>query len=268
MFIDKVQVARRFNRAASTYDQHAVIQKQMAQRLLQHLPRCKQPFRRICEIGCGTGYLTKLLLQRYPQAELVAIDLAAQMVEKAKTSVRSSNVDWIVGDAEQWDVRGWEPFDVVVSNATIQWLSNPKRTLRLWQDTLHPNGWFVASTLGVDTFQEISALWQQVELELGMLPSRYQLPLHSALFWQQLLEQVGFTSVTVEEDWQQSKYPDCRTFLQTVKAMGASYSETKLSLPSNRRLLQTVMQRYDDRYRIGSQVYATYHVIHCYGQKE
>jgi malonyl-CoA O-methyltransferase len=265
--IDKFQIAHRFNRAASTYDQHAIVQKQMAQHLLQHLQRCKQPLRRICEIGCGTGYLTGLLLQRYPQAELVAIDLAAQMVEKAKTSVTSSNVDWVVGDAEQLDPHGWEPFDAVISNASIQWLSNPKRTLRRWREILHPNGWFMASTFGVDTFQEMSTLWQQVELELGMLPSRHQLPLPPAFFWPQLLEQVGFTSITMEEDWQQSQYPDCRFFLQTIKAMGASYSEAKLPLQTNRCLWQTVLQRYDEQYRIGSQVYATYHVIHVCGQK-
>jgi malonyl-CoA O-methyltransferase len=266
--IDKVQVMHRFNRSAATYDQYAGIQQQMASALLQHVQQLPpRPIQRICEIGCGTGYMTQLLLRQFPQARLVAIDLAPQMIERAQAKIPSTQVDWVIGDAERWETYDFDCFDLIVSNATIQWLSDLKHSLRLWRDALHPKGWFVAATFGIDTFQELSTLFQEVELELGMRHDRHHLPLHAAQCWQQLLQQVGFTTVTVAENWQRIQYPDCRTLLQTIKGMGASYSEATSPSAIHRRLLPTLLQRYDDQYRIGSQVYATYHVLQLYGQK-
>jgi malonyl-CoA O-methyltransferase len=268
MNLHKVQVAHRFNRSATIYDQYAIVQKQMAHQLLRHLQKCKPSVQRICEIGCGTGYLTNLLTKLYPEADLVAIDLAPQMIEIAKSRVTSPNVHWIVGDAEELHQNISQQFDLIVSNATIQWLSHPKETLNSWVEALHPDGWVIASTFGNDTFQELVTTFQKVEMELEMQPSQHHLTMHSALFWKQVWEQTGLTSIDVEEDWQRVPYPNCRTFMQRIKATGANYSEPKQPLLHSRRLLQNVMKKYDQIYRMGSLVYATYHALHLYGQKK
>jgi malonyl-CoA O-methyltransferase len=263
MSIDKIQVLRRFNRSASTYHQHAVVQQQMAHQLLQHIP---QSVDRICEIGCGTGYLTQLLAAQYPEASIVAIDLASQMVEMAKKNVDHPNIQWIVGDAEQLSHHVSGQFDLIISNATIQWLANPNETMCAWTDLLNADGKLICSTFGQNTFQELVTLFQRIEKELGIQPHPHHVPMQTARFWQQLWEEVGLTSVAVAEDWQQVSYPDCRSFLQSIKATGANYSKANSPMLT-RRLLLNVMQQYDRIYRVQSQVYATYHVLYLYGQK-
>lgn len=266
MNINKAQVANRFNRSVSTYDQHASVQKQMAHQLMHHLQERRQPVKRICEIGCGTGYLTQFLTKLYPESELVAIDLAAQMIETAKTKVTSPNVHWIVGDAEELYRYISDPFDLIVSNATIQWLSSPQDTLGLWVEALRPDGWLVASTFGQDTFGELATTFQKVELDLGLEPSQHRLSMHSLHFWKQIWGEAGLTFIDGREDWLRARYSDCRTFLQSIKATGANYSETTRQQRINRHLLLRVMAEYDQIYQIDSQVYATYHLLYLYGR--
>lgn len=263
MSIDKVQVTRRFNRAVSTYDQYAIIQQQMAHRLLQHLTKkvTSSP-RRICEVGCGTGYFTDLLLQHYPESELVAIDLASQMIERAKTRVNHPHIEWVVGDAEQLHQLVSGPFDLIVSNASIQWLSDPQRTLFLWREALNPGGLLIASTFGVDTFHEMSSSFKKAALELGMPPCQHHLTMYAIQDWREWLEQGGFSAISIEESHELRKYPDSRALMQSIKATGASYSKATWS----RRLLQKVMAEYNERYREESHVLATYHVLYLLGK--
>ncbi|TRY16574.1 malonyl-[acyl-carrier protein] O-methyltransferase BioC, partial [Geobacillus sp. LEMMJ02] len=63
--IDKQLMQKRFSERATTYDQFANVQKKMAHELIK---RIVHPPKTILEIGCGTGYLTKLLHDAYPQA--------------------------------------------------------------------------------------------------------------------------------------------------------------------------------------------------------
>ncbi|MCH5585218.1 malonyl-ACP O-methyltransferase BioC [Shimazuella sp. AN120528] len=264
MRVNKSLVARRFDRSSSTYDQYAVIQKQIAHRLLQTLDKCNQPIRRICEIGCGTGYLTNLLIQKYPDAELTAIDLAPKMIETAKRNIPHPNIHWHTGDAEDVHAYLSGKYDLIISNATIQWLSNSKETIMSWGKALQPNGVLLASTFGIDTFQELTNLFQKLEKKQA---DQHHLTMHPSTFWKKLWELAGLTSVNVQENREKVSYSNCRSFLRNIKATGANYSVSQSSSLANHLLLKNVMEEYDRLYREENGVYATYHVIHLYGQK-
>jgi malonyl-CoA O-methyltransferase len=267
MSVNKSLVSKRFDRAAATYDQHATVQIQMAHQLMQRLQTGNQTVRRICEIGCGTGYLTKLLTKEYPDAQIVAIDFAPHMIETAKVKINDPNVTWINGDAEEVYKTIDQQFDLIISNATIQWFTRPVETVSGWFQLLRPNGWFLASTFGEETFQELTTLFHQVEKELSINAGQHHLSMRDRESWKQLWEQQGFISVVAEDDKQQITYDNSRCFLQSIKATGANYSETMLNMSTTRRLLREVMERYNQIYHLGSQVYATYHVIYISGQK-
>jgi malonyl-CoA O-methyltransferase len=267
MKINKSLVARRFDRSSSTYDQHAVIQKQMAHRLLQTLNRYRQPIRRICEIGCGTGYLTNLLIQMYPVAELTAVDIAPKMIETARRKIPNPNIHWYISDAE--DVHSYlsGKYDLIISNATVQWLSNPKETIEFWAEALGPNGLLLASTFGIDTFQELTTLFQKQEKQCGLQPDQHHLTMHLSSYWKHFWELSGLLSVDVQENWKKISYPNCRSFLQEVKSTGANYSTSSSPSLANYQLLKKVMEEYNCLYREGTGVYATYHFIQLQGQK-
>lgn len=267
MNVDKCLVSRRFDRAAATYDQHATVQTQMAQQLMQRLQTIQQPVRSICEIGCGTGYLTTLLTKKYPNAQIVTIDFAPHMIETAKEKVNNPNVTWIVGDAEEVYKTIDQQFDLIISNATIQWFTRSLETVSGWFSLLRLNGWFLASTFGEDTFHELTTLFHQVEKELDISTNQHHLTMQDMQYWKQLWAQQGFISVVAQEEKQQITYDNSRCFLQSIKATGANYSESSLNLSTTRRLLKMVMEQYDQRYQIGSEVYATYHILYLAGQK-
>jgi malonyl-CoA O-methyltransferase len=265
--IDKEKVALRFNRSVMTYDRHASVQQAMAHRLVKWLARWKRPVWRVLEIGCGTGYLTELLLNRFPQAQIVAIDLAERMIEQARRRVKSSAVSFVVGDAEKLEGMKGDPYDLIVSNATIQWLSAPDMAMRNWLGLAAEGGGLFVTTFGVDTFKELKQTFEWVERDWGLPLARHGLTMRSAQEWENLMNRAGWRGVDWQECRYKETYSDCRQFLYAVKATGASYSDAPYDLRTERRLLTQVIRTYDQTYREGSGVYATYHAIWLMGRK-
>jgi tRNA (cmo5U34)-methyltransferase len=98
----------------------------------------------ILDIGAGTGLLSALLLQRYPDASLTLLDISDQMLKVAhKRFSGNPDVRYITGDYSTGDLRG--SYDVVCSALSIHHLlHDDKQTLfRRIYDALNPGGVFV-----------------------------------------------------------------------------------------------------------------------------
>jgi ubiquinone/menaquinone biosynthesis C-methylase UbiE len=75
--------------------------------------------RRVLDVGCGTGYLLRLLAERYPQAtELAGIDAAPSMIETAEQAADDRRMRFTVGVAEQLPFPDGA-FDLVVSTTSF-----------------------------------------------------------------------------------------------------------------------------------------------------
>jgi trans-aconitate 2-methyltransferase len=72
----------------------------------------------ILDIGCGPGNSSQALLRRWPNAKLTGVDNSENMIEKAKKSYPDNT--WIVADASKYTSS--DKFDIVFSNAAIQWI--------------------------------------------------------------------------------------------------------------------------------------------------
>jgi trans-aconitate 2-methyltransferase len=90
----------------------------------------------IVDIGCGPGNSSQVLLQRWPKAKLVGVDNSPAMIEKAKKDYPEQ--EWILADALGFeaDIK----FDVVFSNATIQWIPNHENLFEKLGRLLSENG--------------------------------------------------------------------------------------------------------------------------------
>nr|WP_302104850.1 malonyl-ACP O-methyltransferase BioC [Polycladomyces sp. WAk] len=266
--MDKNRVARQFNRHVSTYDEYAIVQKRMAHHIMQTLSERDVRAERILEIGCGTGYLTQLLAERYPSAAITAVDLAENMVQAAKDRLGdSATIRFLIGDAEtmEWD----ETFDLIVSNATVQWFGAPERSFCTLTDHLQPGGWIVFSTFGPDTFRELHRQFQEVERDLHLPSGMHGLRLRCAEEWEHILRHAGLKHVGSRDCRYRLEYPDCYAFLQSIKQTGASYSASPaVSLSAQRSLLREVVRRYNHVYRSREGVYATYQLVQAWGRKE
>ena len=123
-------IRRNFARRVRSYDRHAGMQRRMAHGLVAVVGVIGRA-RRILEIGCGTGYLTQLLRQANPEAQLIALDLDASLVETARRRLgAAAGVAWLVADGEV-PLRG--AYDLIIANATFQWFTRPGRR---WPTTI------------------------------------------------------------------------------------------------------------------------------------
>ncbi|HAS96368.1 MAG TPA: malonyl-[acyl-carrier protein] O-methyltransferase BioC, partial [Acinetobacter nosocomialis] len=82
MSLNKNLVAERFAKAGQSYSEHAVVQKQICQNLTSLLKQfCPSKIRRVFEIGCGSGNLTRLLVEAFQIEDLILNDLYSEVQE-------------------------------------------------------------------------------------------------------------------------------------------------------------------------------------------
>ena len=164
--LDKQAIRRRFERAAAYYDTFSVVQREMAVRLVGAVQG--EPVS-ILELGCGTGYLTALLRRRFPEAEIEAVDFAPAMIERARERVPDAR--FLVCDIEELELEP-ERYDLIVSSATVQWLTEPERTFARLAAALRSPGELQLSTFGPRTFWELDEVLGELGCERGLSLSR------------------------------------------------------------------------------------------------
>ncbi len=92
--------------------------------------------RTIIDIGCGPGNSTEALAARFPQARFTGLDSSPAMIEKARADFPQR--EWILGDAGTFESR--RPFDIVFSNAALQWIPDHARLILRLAALVGPGG--------------------------------------------------------------------------------------------------------------------------------
>lgn len=87
----------------------------------------RQACRLIVDLGCGTGHLTKTLLDRWPGARIRGLDNSAEMLEQAKPLQEAGRLEFDRGEIENWTTT--ESIDLIVSNAALHWVGSHERLL-------------------------------------------------------------------------------------------------------------------------------------------
>jgi len=101
----------------------------------------------VVDLGCGPGNLTALLSRRWPGARVGGVDSSEPMIAKARAGV--PGIDFEVADLRDW-VRAVPPgsIDVLVSNATLQWVPGHRDLLPQLAGAVRPGGWFAFQVPG------------------------------------------------------------------------------------------------------------------------
>ena len=137
--LDRKQVRMAFERAAGTYDRCAVLQREIAKRMLERLDLVTCSPQMIVDVGCGTGYCTRALRKRYRRAHVLGVDIAQAMLSAARKGAGwFGRQRFVCGDAGHLPLAD-DIADMVVSNLTLQWCDTD-RVLAEFARILRPGG--------------------------------------------------------------------------------------------------------------------------------
>ncbi len=170
--IDQDKVRRSFARAAGSYDQADVLQTEVRDRLLERLQWVQLQPRRILDLGTGTGRALAALAARYPDAEIIGLDLTPAMLRVAaarpETAAGKASL-FVCADAARLPLPD-QSIDLVFSSLVLHWspaldgiFAEVRRVLR------HP-GLFTFTTPGPESYRELRAAWRAVDQTPHVLP--------------------------------------------------------------------------------------------------
>jgi len=152
------RIARAFARSADSYDQHADLQRAVADQLLALLPSSSIADH-VLDLGCGTGYCTRQLQSLLPAATMLALDLAEPMLHRTR---KVPTVLPLCADAQQLPLQA-SCMDLIVSSLAIQWCSDVDALLAGLHRVLRPGGTVLLSTLGPQSLHELRSAWQGID---------------------------------------------------------------------------------------------------------
>lgn len=100
----------------------------------------------VVDLGCGPGDQTATLLERWPDATVIGIDNSADMIEAAQRHAVTGRLTFVQADVQSWQPD--RPVDVMVSNATLQWVPDHLELLPRLVGMLAPGAWLAFQVPG------------------------------------------------------------------------------------------------------------------------
>jgi malonyl-CoA O-methyltransferase len=161
--LDKQQARRAFEKAADSYDEAAVLQQEIGRRLIERLDVIRCDPGRILDLGAGTGACTRPLMQRYPSADIIALDVAHAMLRKTQARTGDTRqLTCVCADGERLPFAD-DSFDFIFSNLMLQWCTELEPVFTELQRVLMPGGLLLFTSFGPDTLMELRASWSDVD---------------------------------------------------------------------------------------------------------
>ena len=142
---------------AGTYDRVSGPQVEFAQKVLARLDLGGDET--VLDAGCGSGRVTRLLLERLPDGHVVAVDQSESMVERAREALGERAT---VFQADLAEVRLDRPVDAVFSNAVFHWVPDHDALFARMFDALRPGGRLVAQCGGAGNVERFHSLARTV----------------------------------------------------------------------------------------------------------
>ncbi len=159
LLLDKQRVAQSFKASATTYDENATVQRQISRQLVNLLQGVSiGGLGRVLEIGCCTGILTELLVDQWQIDTLHLNDIVEEFCTATSNRIagRVKHLQILPGDIEQCSLPA--ELDMVISSATLQWMTDLPALLARIHSALGDSGYVVFSIFGPGTMGEIGAL--------------------------------------------------------------------------------------------------------------
>ena len=260
-YINKQKIRRAFDRAADSYDDAAVLQKEVCRRLLQKLDYIKLSPQLILDAGVGTGEAVAPLMKRYKKSRVIALDLSERMLAKAlRHGGLLRKPELVCADVEQLPFRE-NSFEMIFSSLTLQWCNDLPATLQDLLRVLKPGGLLVFTSFGPDTLKELRACWRQIDDAVHVNQFTDMHDVGDGLL------QAGFADPVMEAETITVSYESVDKLMADLRDIGANATaeggRTGLTAPS---VLSTLRQAYE-AYQLENRLPASYEVVYGHAWK-
>lgn len=273
-----------FNHAAPSYDDAAILQKTVAERVDERLDLTTIEAKNILDIGAGTGLLTEKIIQRYPQAQIFALDLSESMLKAAKPRLTTnrfaklgSTVNRFLNSCRMTKTLNQKraatlinadtyqlPFadgsiDLIVSNLMLQWCDDLDTVFAEFRRVLRPEGLIMFTSFGPDTLKELKQSWQAIDGENEHVNNF--IDMHDI---GDALGRAGFGQPVMDMEIFTLTYDKPIGVLQDLKAIGATNAnqQRQTGLMGKQRFAAMLNAYETFRNPADQKIPATYEVIH------
>ena len=173
----------------------------------------------VLDAGCGSGAVTKALLERLPRGRVIAVDGSPAMVERARAELAGEpRVE--VREADLVELELDEPVDVVFSSAVFHWIADHDRLFAHLHAALRPGGRLLAQCGGEGNIADVRQALTQATAEEPFAehldgwegPWNFSPP-HLAC---ERLERAGFVAVRAGTHIEPVRPEDPHSFLRTM----------------------------------------------------
>lgn len=262
MKIDKNAVKSSFSRAAQHYDEYALFQRDTGNELLQLVKNSSERCQDILDLGCGTGYFSKLLNQWQHQpseaqtnSTLTCLDISPEMLQQTRLRGLKQSAT-VEGDIDAIPFQN-DQFDLIYSNLVLQWSDDLSHALAQSKKCLKAQGVIAFSTLLDGSLKELKQAWQEVD----DLPHINQFSTIDAV--NSALAEAGFTQFDLICKTHSYAFPDLISVMKSLKGIGANHIHERDKAPViNRNTLQQLTTAYQPYTDQSGQLMLSYQV--CY----
>ena len=250
-------IRRSFNGAANTYDQFAVLQRAVDERLCARLNFVQLNPQRIVDLGAGTGMAARRLQTKYTKAQMLLIDLAPAMLQRARAQRRRwrSRELYVCADATALALQSGTA-DLIYSNLMLQWCEDLVAVFGECRRCLRPGGLLLFSTLGPNTLKELRAAWATVDARPHV---NVFLDMHDV--GDQLIKS-GFTSPVLEREDLTLTYQNALALMRDLKGIGARNAHLERARGMTGKATLTAVQAGYEPFRRQGALPATYEVVY------
>lgn len=262
--LEKKRVRASFDAAAEHYDDVAILQREIANRILERLDLVKLQPDTILDIGAGTGVATHALSKRYKKSQVIAFDLAPNMLKQARLRGNFfhklvSRRGFICGDAEHLPFAD-NSIDLIFSSSTLQWCGDLDHTFSELKRIIKPGGLLMFSTFGPDTLKELKQSWQAADAG-----SNENVHVHDFIDMHDIgdaMLRAGLADPVMDVENFTLTYPDAYQLMRELKTLGAHNvaSDRRHTLTGKTRV-KNMINAYETLRRNGH-LPATYEVVY------
>jgi malonyl-CoA O-methyltransferase len=227
--LDRNRVRQSFERAARTYDNSAVLSREVGQRMAERLDLVTLKPGAFLDAGCGTGDGLSELSSRYPDAVPVGLDFAYAMARHVchRTSTQRSLISRVLrsfagGPSARvicGDLRAlpFKPasFELAWSNLVFHWIDALPAVLNELSRVLQVDGLLTFTTLGPDTLLELRQAFAAVDGDTHV--NRF-VDMHDI---GDALVAAGFADPVVDMERLTLTYADGASMMRDLKSAGA-----------------------------------------------